>query len=140
MPDKHGAGFAEAIEAAQRGPTAPSGDMIDAASPFPMPLPAGHRVVDGDQEGRIPGVVALVDYQAHAKVYNVANAEDCAAYEETLNEILNGSAILRYEERHFTKEGDPLVLMCWMTYTPRPKREGEDAEDDEDVHAKEGQD
>ena len=120
-------GFAAAIEAAQRIP----GVGGDVTSPFPLPLPPGQRLIDGDKEERIPGVAAFPDYEPHVELYNAANREDRERYRLALKEIVNGSAILRYEERHFTKEGDPLVLLCWLTYKA-PKEKTQEEEEKEE--------
>ena len=130
MPGDKQQGFADAIEAAQRAPGVPPLSQADAASPFSVPLPTGHRVVDGDKEGRIPGAIVYKHYTPHVKLFNAANEAERTSYEEVLAEILNGAAILRYEERHFTKEGDALVLICWLTY--KAPEEGEDDEDEGD--------
>ncbi len=126
-------GFAEAIEAAQQTavPLAPT----DLAGPFPLPIPKGHKVVEEggpEAEGRIPGVALLTEYKAHAKVFNLGAPDDCEMYETTLNEILNAKAILRYEDRTFTKEGDCLVAVCWLTYAQKAKAPGSKKDEDED--------
>ena len=53
------------------------------------------------------------DFDAHVKVFLLpTDAED---YEEVLNTILCGDGVLRYEEKTFTKEGDFMVAICWLT-------------------------
>jgi hypothetical protein len=118
--------FAELIEDAQRTPTSDSLG-VDISSPFPSVLPAEHVVRNMDEEdpAKIPGVPKY-KYDAHVKFYELPG--DIDQYQETLNEILNGHAILRFEERHFTKEGDCLVVVNYLTYTP-PREPDADEEE-----------
>ena len=90
--------FGDVIEKAQRGSPG------DVASPF-----AG-REAFVPARGK-PGVE--YDFEAHIKVFAVPT--DAADYEDVMNEILRGDAVLRYEEKTFTKDGDFLVAICWMT-------------------------
>lgn len=128
--------FAEIIEQAQKTPVNAGPLGTDVSSPFPLPLPDDHRVVDMDKDdpAKAPGV-PVYDYTAHVKCFNLP--QDIEKYETVLNEILNGHAILRFEDRHFTKEGDCVVVVNYLTYTPKPKvkkdkNPGEDDEDGED--------
>lgn len=90
--------FGDVIEKAQR---VTAGDV---ASPF-----AG-RDAFVPARGK-PGVE--YEFEAHIKVF--AMPADAGDYEDVMNEILRGDAVLRYEEKTFTKDGDFLVAMCWMT-------------------------
>lgn len=72
------------------------------------------------------------DFEAHVKVFLLPT--DAGDYEDVLNQILRGEAVLRYEERTFTKDGDFMVAVCFMTPTlpvrPANNREAGDAEPD----------
>ncbi len=123
--------FAELIEKAQKAPAGAERAVGDAASPFPLPLPAGHRVVtDKDDPVKIPGAVEY-DFQAHVKYFNIPN--DADKYEDTVNMILSAGAVLRFEEKHFTKEGDFVIVLCYLTKKPKPKKvKGPDLEEEPD--------
>lgn len=123
-------GFAAAIEEAQRVPQASLQTPPDLASPFSMPTPKGHRVVDGDEPGKVPGGVEH-DYEHHSKVLNLCDDGECAEYDEIMNQCLNGTAILRKESETFTKDGDHLVAVKWMTYKPKEKKPEDDEGEDE---------
>jgi len=120
--------FADLIESAQRTPQ--GGVMgVDVSSPFPLPIPDDHQLRNIDEEedpAKIPGIPKY-NYEAHVEYYELPS--DVRAYETTLNEILNGNAVLRYEERHFTKEGDCVVVINYLTYKPPPEKKDEDEEE-----------
>lgn len=121
--------FADLIEQAQRQPAAPLGNATaDISSPFAMPVPGDHRVVDlGDADPeKIPNV-AEYNYDAHVGYFLLPR--DIAAYEDILNKVLKAKAILRYEDRSFTKDGDCIVTICYLTYTARRRNEGENGRD-----------
>lgn len=116
--------FADLIEEAQKTPPS-NGLGSDVSSPFPLPVPDDHQVRNLDEEDplKAPGVPKY-NYEAHVAHYELPS--DINAYENTLNEILNGNAILRFEDRHFTKEGDCIVIVNYLTYKPPPKEKDED--------------
>ena len=120
--------FADLIEQAQRTPKE-GGLGVDVSSPFSVPVPDGHQLVNLDEEDplKVPGVPQY-NYEAHVEYYELPS--DVKAYEATLNTVLNGNAILRFEDRHFTKEGDCVVIVNYLTYKPPPK-EKDDDEDEE---------
>jgi len=105
MP-KESEDFADVVERAQRV----SGDI---SSMF------------GSQNG--PGRVAFeprgnragpeLDYEAHSAVF--ALPADCDAYEDVMNQVLRGEAIMRYEDRTFSKEGDFMVALVYLTQRER---------------------
>ncbi len=112
--------FADLIEDAQRTPGAP-GRGHDLTSPFGARQPADHRVVDlGGDGDQVPGG-AEFDYAAHVDRFVLPT--DKIEYEEVLNTILQAKAVLRYEDRSITKEGDAIVLICYLTYKPSARRE-----------------
>lgn len=92
--------FAALIEAAQSV-------NRDVASPFPAP--GAGRVAF--QPGRVPGA-AEFNFDAKMCVFNLPS--DSGEYEDVLNQILRGEAIMRYEDRTFDKEGNFLVALCYM--------------------------
>lgn len=85
------------------------------------------RVTPGDVASPFAGREAFVpargkpgaefDFDAHIKVF--AMPADAVDYEDVMNLVLRGDAVLRYEEKTFTKDGDFLVAICWLT--PRPQ-------------------
>ena len=114
-------GFADLIEQAQRSPV-PNKRLApgDLSSPFPMPLPADHRLVNNvDLPDKTPGVPQY-DFEPHVEFFCIP--KDARLYEEAMSRILNGKAVLRYEEKTFTKEGDFLIAICYLTYKPNPRR------------------
>ena len=123
--------FAEIIQEAQRIPPDVEGLGIDVSSPFPLPVPNDHRVVNLDDEdpAKIPGTPKYA-FEAHVKCFYLP--KDNLEYETVLNLLLNAHALLRYEDRHFTKEGDCIVVICFCTYKPDPKKDEDDKDEDED--------
>lgn len=92
--------FAELIEKAQSFGNDVAGPFADAAG----------RVAF--QPGRAPGVPQY-DYEAHAEVmYLPADKE---RYEEILNLLLRGEGIRMREDTTFTKDGDYVVAIVYMT-------------------------
>lgn len=79
----------------------------DVASPFPVP--GAGRVAF--QPGRVPGAPEH-DFEAKVAVFTLPT--DSGEYEDVLNMSLRGEAIIRYEDRTFTKEGDFIVAICYM--------------------------
>lgn len=126
--------FADLIHDAQRLPEPGDTRRVgDAASPFGLPLPPGHRVVDDDDatvQGKVPGAVER-DYKCHVKVLNLQSPDNQREYERIIDDCMAGKGIPRFEDRHFTKEGDVLVVMSWLSYTPRAVKDDEDDEDED---------
>jgi hypothetical protein len=118
--------FASLIEESQRLPSPNSGVPPEIASLFERPTPRDHRVVTDEGGAQIKGAIAY-DYQAHVKRFLLP--EETHEYEEVLNFILNAEAILRYEERFFTKEGDTVVLVCYLTKKPKPKKADDESKE-----------
>lgn len=75
-----------------------------------------------NQPGRVafePGRAAPAhDFDAHIDVFSLPS--DREGYQDVLNQILRGDALLRYEDRTFTKEGDFIVAICYLTPRERP--------------------
>ncbi len=104
--------------------------MPQESTDFGDVIAKAQRVTPGDVASPFAGRDAFVpaggkpgveyDFEAHVKVFAVP--ADSADYEDVMNEILRGDAILRYEEKTFTKDGDFLVAICWMTSRARPGR------------------
>ena len=130
MPKGSTPSFADLIEEAQRTPGHP-GRGADLTNPFASRQPPDHRVVDlGGDDGQVPGA-AEYDYEAHVDHFVLPG--DKSGYEGVLNQILKGKAVLRYEDRSITKEGDCIVVICYLTYQPSARREARlrrEAEDD----------
>lgn len=92
--------FAEILEKAQAVST-------DVAGPFVAP--GAGRVAF--QPGRVQGAPEF-DFEARVAVYTLPT--DSGEYEEVLNMSLRGAAVIRYEEKTFTKEGDFIVALCYL--------------------------
>lgn len=113
-------GFAELIEDAQRKPKGAIAPL-EVTSPFALPVPPDHRVVEDDKDPtKVPGVVEY-DYEAHVDVFCLNQGEERQEYVDILNQILSGKAMLRYEDRSMTKDGDSMVTICWMTRVAKAK-------------------
>jgi len=97
--------FADVIEKAQRI----GGDM---GSLFNGP---GRVAFEAQQPNRAGPVQ---DYEAHSEVF--ALPADREAYEDVMNQVLRGEAIMRYEVRTFSKEGDFMVALVYLTPLARP--------------------
>lgn len=71
------------------------------------------------------------DFEAHVDVFVIPTDQD--AYEDILNQSLRGEAVIRWERDTFTKEGDFMVAVCWLTPRDRPEAppDGQDAGDAE---------
>jgi hypothetical protein len=73
---------------------------------------------------------ADLEWDAHCDVFCIPADRD--GYQDVLNQILHGEASLRYEERTFTKDGDFMVAICYLTPRERPRAAAdEDAGDAE---------
>lgn len=129
--------FAEIIENAQRVPEGIVNRRADLSSPFSVPLPPDHRVVNMDDEPEKIQNVPMYDYKAHVEY--LVLPKDIERYEGTLNEILNAEAILRYEEKSFTKEGDCIIVICYLKPDPvkvaaRKKKNARRGKDDDEKY------
>jgi hypothetical protein len=113
-------GFAELIEQAQKLPVMGADALADLSNPFQVPLPANHRVVDSRAEpSKVPGAVTY-EYKTNIRCFNLPT--DCVAYEEVIDKILSGDGILRFEDKTWTKEGDFVIAICWLTPKPGAKK------------------
>ena len=116
--------FTDILERAQR--VRASGDL---GSLYETTQPPG-RVAFEPRQDRL-GPEADVD--AHCEVFSLP--PDRREYEDVLNKIARGEALLRYEDRTFTKEGDFMVAICYLTprLQPRPEnnQDAGDAEPEE---------
>jgi len=121
--------FADLIEDAQRTPAGPVRGH-DLTNPFGARQPSDHRVVDLDNGGdKVPGA-ADFDYEAHVSRFVIPGDE--TAYQDVLNSILQAKAVLRYEDRSITKDGDCVVVICYLTYKPSARREARLRREDEE--------
>jgi len=108
--------FASVITRHQKLPDFDSEKKPDISSPFPRPVPKDHRVVDIDEEDKIPKSIQW-DYEAHVEYLLLP--KDCDAYAEIINKALAGDALIRFEEKSFLKEGDCAVVICYLTRKPK---------------------
>ena len=99
--------FADVIEKAQRI----SGDMGNLFS-----AQNGPGRVAFEPQGNRAG--PELNFEAHSKVF--ALPADCDDYEDVMNQVLRGEAVMRYEDRTFDKEGNFLVALVYMTPRTRP--------------------
>ena len=109
--------FADIIEQAQRTPNS-GGKIQDLSSPFGGVLPPDHRVV-ANVEGKAPGVPEY-DYKVEVHYFTLPSDKD--QYEECLNRVARGEAIVRFEKDTFNKEGDFITVVCLMVPTGSRKR------------------
>ena len=119
--------FADLIETAQKAPERHVMRGAELSSPFGTPLPPEHRIVDDDPR-QIAGIPEY-DYQAH--VAHMVLPTDADKYEAILNDALTGKCILRKEDANFTKEGDYIVVVIYLTKTERPRRQLRRRDEDE---------
>lgn len=119
--------FGELIENAQKAPERSVMRGAELSSPFGMPLPQEHRVVDDDPRS-IAGVPEY-DYRAHVKYMTLPT--DAGDYEQILNDALAGKCIVRSEQTTFTKEGDCIVVVIYLTKLEQPRRPNRRREEDE---------
>lgn len=124
MP-KESEDFTDIVERAQRV----SGDI---SSMFGAPNGPGRAAFEPRDNRAGP----VLDYEAHCEVFNLPS--DCTAYEAVMNQVLRGEAIMRYEERTFSKEGDFLVALVYLSRreqaAPIDDEEAGDAEPVERPH------
>jgi hypothetical protein len=93
--------FATVIEKAQRVDK-DMGGIFGAPGRVAFEPPAAHAAAGPD-----------LDWDAHCDVFCLPS--DKEGYQEVLNMSLHGEATIRYEERTFTKEGDFMVAICYLT-------------------------
>lgn len=110
--------FAELIEEAQKPPQGVGAIPPEVTSPFGSPLPTDHRVVDEVSPGKVPNAVEY-DYKAHVAVLCLNKDEERDAYTDIVNKVCAGEALLRFEDRNMTKEGDSMVTISWLTKIER---------------------
>jgi hypothetical protein len=108
MP-KESEDFADVIEKAQK--VGRSGDL---GSLFNEQNGPGRTAF----EPRVNRAGPDMDFEAHSEVF--ALPADREAYEDIMNQVMRGEAIMRYEDRTFTKEGDFMVALVYLTPRARP--------------------
>ena len=101
--------FADVIEKAQK-----IGNSKDLGSLFNVQTGPGR--VAFEPRGNRAGPDQ--DFEAHSEVFALPADRD--AYEDVMNQVLRGEAIMRYEDRTFTKEGDFMVALVYLTPRARP--------------------
>lgn len=110
---------------------------------FPdFPIPKGEKVIDDEPAGgqeRVQGVPAY-NFRAHFErfvmgqqligrtaegAFEYEEKDDSPKYEELMNRILDGDAILRWEERKTLNDGTMVISVSYFTPKPKPKKDGE---------------
>lgn len=111
--------FASVIDRAQRVPAPGNGIAEEVTDLFERPTPSSHRVVDNLDGAKVEGAVEY-DYEAHIEYFAIPDSKE--AYEQTLNKIMKAEALLRWEKSTFTKEGDFVIVICYLTPIPNKER------------------
>ena len=102
-----------------------------------FPIPDGERVVSDVKSPNAIRGVPQYNFTAHFRRFimgqievaredgavEYAEHDDSAAYEALLNDMLQGNAVLRFEERQTLKDGTFVVSICYLT--PKKKARGE---------------
>lgn len=122
--------FAEIIEQAQKTPERSRTRGSELSSPFGVALPPDHRVVDDDPR-QINGVPQY-DYEVHVEF--LVLPKDTDGYTRILNEAASGKCVIRSEDKTFTKEGEFIVVVQYMTKLERPRRANRRREEDDFGH------
>jgi hypothetical protein len=108
--------FVASIAKAQRGAS-------DVAGMFGGP---GRVAFEGNPRKMGPEL----EFDAHVQLFGLPG--DRGEYEDVLNKVLRGEATIRYEEKTFTKDGDFIVAVCYLTPRQLPQaRPDQDAGDAE---------
>jgi hypothetical protein len=111
--------FTEVIRRAQKiGP----GDVVD-----PFKLPERNAMIPG-QASKIPGVESY-DYESRAEVFCLPG--DKGDYQDVMDRVLAGEALLRYEDRTFDKEGNFHVAIVYLI--PKHRKTSQQTRNDEDA-------
>lgn len=78
-----------------------------------------------------PAAGPELDWDAHCEVFCLPVDKD--GYVEIINMCLHGEAVKQFEDRTFTKDGDFMIAICYLT--PRQLPEPNPDEDAGDVEA-----
>lgn len=107
--------FADLIDAQQRP------DVLgDSSSPFDMSdSNPNYRTVRIDDPVKIKNAT---EFDFEARIELCVLPSDKEKYEEIMNKILRGEGLLRWEERHFTKEGDFIIAVTYLVKKTKPKK------------------
>ncbi len=55
-----------------------------------------------------------IEGRCRIKIFDITIQEDAEEYEQLLNNCLTGEFICRYEEKHWTKDGDFKICISWI--------------------------
>jgi hypothetical protein len=147
MAGKDNDGFAASINKAGEIPDDPGqGAMHELPSMFDprkdFPIPKGDHVEDNVGDPKQIGGIPKLKYTAHFKRFImgpicvgrdergapvITDNDDSIAYQNVLNEILEGRAIKQSQETKFTNEGGYIVALLWLV----PKDEKPETKDDD---------
>jgi len=129
--------FADTISRASQLPE----DMGGASLTLPetlftqFPIPENEQIVSNVPSPNARGGLSSVpkyNFTAHFKRFvmgyvttgdgeslNIVEQDDTVEYENLLNEMLNGAALLRWEDRNTLKDGTQVIAVCYL----RPKKQ-----------------
>lgn len=102
-----------------------------------FPVPQGEEIIDnvGAPDGKNVKGVPQYNFCAHFKRFVMGQVEvghdergrsefverdDSAHYEQLMNDILDGEALLRWEERTTLRDGTMVIAVSYLT--PKPKK------------------
>lgn len=126
--------FAQTINRASELPDdRGEGASLDLPTLFDFPIPKGEHVVTDEPDPK--NIQGIPKYKFKAKLgrfivgsvtegfgpeSTTTTYDDSAAYEALMNEILEGRAVLRWEERHVLKDGTIVLAMSWLVKQDPP--------------------
>ena len=74
-------------------------------------MPASHKVVDRTDAPN--GGLPKLDWKANVAHFTIP--DEITKYEDVIDRVMRGEAVIRYEEKQFTPEGDFIVVVCYLT-------------------------
>jgi len=124
--------------------TGKGGANVTIPSLFPeFPIPRGEKVIDNEPpagQERVQGVPAY-NFHAHFErfvmgqqligrsadgEFQYEEKDDSPGYEALMNKILDGDALLRWEERKTLNDGTMVISVSYFTPKSKPRKSSED--------------
>jgi hypothetical protein len=147
--------FADAINrAGERPDDLGKGAGQDIPNIFNFPIPEGERdrIIDDEPPPQGQKSEALLKgipryrLRAHFRRYIIGTVtrgfgeqtefeehDDSAEYEQLLNDMLQGKAIPRWEDRNVLKDGTVILAVSYLTVLPKKKKDGVETPEVQDV-------